>query len=894
MAERIVSPGVFTRERDLSFLPQGISQIGAAIVGPTQKGPSFVPTVITSFQEFIDIFGSYSKDYYTPYTVNEYLKSAGSVTVVRVGHLGGYSTGGFNLLATIYKVSSSAANGTAGEWTGSTAMFGGTQVVATFMPSAKNANGLGSISGSLAGTAGTDFQASASNFSLTLNGANATASFTGLSVLESGTVDTLEGSPAGYLPFNMNESADAPSLLGADSPAYMYKFFRSSISESIAHSVGTGTLYGARADDFTFGSPAVSCSFTHAGGNDTVYYAVMECEALSNVDFATGTETVSSDGLYTTTITGNSDTTVARTPFITSQGTSNPTDLFKVYMRSDGEASNLHYVVISDVKQPANSNSSPDYAMFTLALYSEDGTLKEGPWNKLNLDPDSNNYLVRIIGDQFQSVDANGEVVPYGDYPNKSKYIRIGDFNEDTFVGAKANMPMGYKAVLDPVPTSNNVPSASFSTIQAETKTTNDYNPSVPYGFKIGSWFNDNELGTNREYLSPIPKSETAGNNVNFALENMKGFGTATTTPILGTTADASSLVGTYQTANEIWAGDGVGLSISSSKVQLKYAVPFQHGFDGVCPGQPRNTDNAITDANTQGFDCSSAVASGSLSYKRAINAVSNPDDIDINMLVTPGVLHKLHSSVTNHAITKIEDRADAFYVMDSSEFGATVATSVDDVSRLDTNYVATYYPWVKITNPDDGIGNVWVPPSVVIPGVIAYTDKVAHEWFAPAGLNRGGLSTVRQVKKKLTHTDRDTLYDGRVNPIASFPGQGVVVFGQKTLQAKPSALDRINVRRLLIKLKKFIASSSRFLVFEQNDSSTRTRFLNIVNPFLETVQSNSGLSAFKVVMDESNNTPDVIDRNQLIGQIFIQPTRTAEFIVLDFTVLPTGAAFPE
>jgi len=186
------------------------------------------------------------------------------------------------------------------------------------------------------------------------------------------------------------------------------------------------------------------------------------------------------------------------------------------------------------------------------------------------------------------------------------------------------------------------------------------------------------------------------------------------------------------------------------------------------------------------------------------------------------------------------------------------------------------------------------VPPSVVLPGVIAYTDRVAHEWFAPAGLNRGGLTTVLEAKTRLTHAERDELYEGRLNPIASFPGQGVVVWGQKTLQSKPSALDRVNVRRLLIKLKKFIASSSRYLVFEQNDATTRNRFLNIVNPFLESVQANSGLSAFKVVMDDSNNPPDVVDRNQLVGQIFIQPTRTAEFIVLDFVILPTGATFPE
>ena len=155
-------------------------------------------------------------------------------------------------------------------------------------------------------------------------------------------------------------------------------------------------------------------------------------------------------------------------------------------------------------------------------------------------------------------------------------------------------------------------------------------------------------------------------------------------------------------------------------------------------------------------------------------------------------------------------------------------------------------------------------------------------------------FNRVLEAATRLTHAERDELYESRINPIATFPGQGVVVFGQKTLQGKPSALDRINVRRLLINLRKFIASTSRFLVFEQNTSATRSRFLNIVNPYMEQVQANAGLTAFRVVMDETNNTPDVVDRNQLVGQIFIQPTRTAEFIVLDFVVQPTGATFPE
>ena len=188
----------------------------------------------------------------------------------------------------------------------------------------------------------------------------------------------------------------------------------------------------------------------------------------------------------------------------------------------------------------------------------------------------------------------------------------------------------------------------------------------------------------------------------------------------------------------------------------------------------------------------------------------------------------------------------------------------------------------------------VFVPPSAVIPGVLAFNDKVAHEWFAPAGLNRGGIENAIQAERKLTQANRDDLYESNVNPIATFPGQGICVWGQKTLQKKASALDRVNVRRLLIRLKKFIASSSRFLVFEQNNGKTRARFLGIVNPFLESVQSNSGLSAFRIVMDDTNNTPDVVDRNILYGQIFVQPTRTAEFIVLDFTIQPTGATFPE
>jgi hypothetical protein len=305
--------------------------------------------------------------------------------------------------------------------------------------------------------------------------------------------------------------------------------------------------------------------------------------------------------------------------------------------------------------------------------------------------------------------------------------------------------------------------------------------------------------------------------------------------------------------------------------------------------------EEITTAANTQGFDLSDLTnANGGSAYSEALDLLSNQDEFDINLILMPGVIHSVHSAVTNKAIDVCEDRGDCFAIIDPVIYGSTVTNATTQAEGVDSNFAAMYWPWVKV--PDSQVAGTqrWVPPSVVLGGIYAFNDRVAHPWFAPAGLNRGGITTAIQAERKLTQGNRDTLYDSNVNPIATFPGQGVTVFGQKTLQKKSSALDRINVRRLLIRVKKFIASSSRFLVFEQNTAATRRRFLNIVNPFLETVQAQSGLSAFRVVMDETNNTPDTIDRNQLVGQLFLQPTRTAEFVVLDFTIQPTGASFPE
>jgi hypothetical protein len=251
------------------------------------------------------------------------------------------------------------------------------------------------------------------------------------------------------------------------------------------------------------------------------------------------------------------------------------------------------------------------------------------------------------------------------------------------------------------------------------------------------------------------------------------------------------------------------------------------------------------------------------------------------------------HGTTIGELVQMCEDRSDCFAIIDPILYAGGLSTAVAKGDARDSNYAAMYWPWIKI--PDTDLGrNVWVPASTVIPSVYAFNDRVAAPWFAPAGLNRGGIDIAVQTERKLTHANRDTLYESNVNPIATFPNAGVTVFGQKTLQKKSSALDRVNVRRLLIAAKKFIASTTKFLVFENNTAATRNRFLSIVNPYFENVQQRQGLYAFKVVMDESNNTPDVIDRNTMVGQIFLQPAKAAEFIVIDFNILPTGAAFPE
>ena len=586
--------------------------------------------------------------------------------------------------------------------------------------------------------------------------------------------------------------------------------------------------------------------------------------------------------------------------------------LFKVHTLSDGTLSNTKFKIeISNVKL-AGTVPGSEWGSFTLAVRAYSDTDKKPKYleifQNLNLDPESANYVARRIGNRYAYITYAGKLIQFGDFNNLSKYIRIEASDVSYPVSC---VPYGFESYSTPIDStaSNYVPAVQYSKASIYGLGPGKYPSGTVFGSVPGtdteiqalyptSSFGVGVENNTKQYFKPLPyygASDSNGTNIDFDLEdkvwgttNSKFYaqGTYVSTGSLLSPTLSGSIPSTYDAVNE------------STYVKLrKFIVGFQGGFEGQWPAIPINVGSDITAGNTQGLDCTNINSPGSIAYKQAIAAIGNPDEFDINLIVTPGIFREQHSYVTELVIDMCETRQDCFYIMDNVVFPASNQTvglidaAINTVATIDSNYVGTYYPWVKIldTNTNKIIS---VPPSVVLPAVYAANDNSAAEWYAPAGLNRGGIPTAVQVLDRVTHSERDELYEGRVNPIAAFPGQGICVWGQKTLQIAPSALDRINVRRLLINLKKFIASSSNYLVFEQNVASTRNRFLSIVTPYLESVQQRNGIYAFQVKMDAENNTPDLIDRNILYGQIYIQPTRTAEFIILDFNILPTGAQF--
>lgn len=446
-----------------------------------------------------------------------------------------------------------------------------------------------------------------------------------------------------------------------------------------------------------------------------------------------------------------------------------------------GSSVNVKYEIVS-----SNSGSG----LFTLVIrrgddYQNARTVLE-TWTNLSLDPNQNNYITYVIGDQTQVLSQDPSTGNYylqttGSYANKSKYVRVKSVNSPTpnYFGA------------------NGQPQAQFTA-------------SLPL---VGS------------------------GSYNGAFGGSQG---------------------------PLWGSINEQLNVYEN-------IP--------------NTVSSISTPNTniQGVHPSD--------YDAVINLLGNKDAYQFNSIYAPGLTVQNAPAEINSLLSLGSTRGDNIAVVDMVGYGQNIGTVTAASVGLDSSYGATYWPWVQINSPATGKLH-FVPASTLIPAVYEYNDKVSAAWFAPAGFTRGGLSTVIQPERKLSIDDRNTLYAAKVNPIANFPGVGTVIYGQKTLQQAASALDRVNVRRLLITLKSYITQVANNLVFEPNTQVTWNKFLNAVNPYLATVQQRQGLYSYNVVMDNTNNTPDSIDRNILNGSIYIQPTRVAEFVYLSFNITNTGASF--
>jgi len=549
-------------------------------------------------------------------------------------------------------------------------------------------------------------------------------------------------------------------------------------------------------------------------------------------------------------------------------------DLFRFWTLGSGRATNRQFKVVVANVRPSSAPSSQPFGSFDVIVRGFGDTdlrpVELERFANLSLDPGSPNYILKRIGDAHESFDTATRkfIRTQGRFDNRSSLIRV-ELNSNANFPPQA-IPFGFrgypKALYSGSNIGNglglgiaNVPSLPYTPNQFDAN--GNFNPGIVWGVSFVSGGVGFRMTAEAD---GVLTSFLTASDPDFTLANLT----------------SSYINGNLRYAYQ--AGWNRYAPILASGSLQSFAMPFYGGFDGF---DLRVTDPLyLNNSDTDGVI-------GVVALKRALDTVANPDMIGSDVIALPGQ-HNL--AVTDYARSLVNARRDMFYVMDLT--GSTRQEVIANLAarEIDDNYTAAYYPDLWYTEPLPSGKVVRVPPSVGVLGALALTDRVAQAFFAPAGLNRGGLAqfNVTDIVDRLDHGDRDALYDARINPITRFPNEGIVVFGQKTLQLRPSALDRINVRRLLILAKRAVAAEARQLVFEPNSPPNWTRFVNAVNPILEGYRRDRGINRFKVVMDSTTNTSDVIDRNEMRGKIFLEPVKAAEYITVDFIISAAGVAF--
>jgi hypothetical protein len=940
-----VSPGVYTSEKDLTFVAQSVGVTTLGLVGETLKGPAFEPVLISSFDEFKTYFGptSPAKDgrgnpkYELPYVAKSYLQESNQLFVTRVLGLTGYKpfkTFGIKTLGgiTVDKTQTPSDNGFTMEpsvtgITGSTVYtelsdkvsVDGTPItdyiVENFSTYGTGQTGNWFVIGLVPDANVTALDVEDELISPS-NGRNRESSFNNkewynVYFNQGGTINSVfsylfvwDGATFVGTKFTWD------ATLNTDYDNIVVAALRSRgkyVGQTLTHEVtaNTGVTITNQTElatnpfaEFTLntvglnsGSKSFTCSLDTTSSKYITKVLGVDVFDKSTDDFAVyvhesyprllkhafdqglvrGINTTLSYNLDGDNFLQPWDTTIS--PMVVSEVRGgNVADLFQVQTISDGESANFQVKIMI---QNINLDSGEFDFIVRDFNDTDDNLVVLEKFTRCSMNPDMPGYIARKIGTSD------------GEYELRSKFIMlIMDPNHPT-----DGFPAGFKGFL----TDNAFSGSTLGSVSYKTKYLSageviyyeaDGTPVLTNGDKVRkvSLGLSSQVGIDRD-LFKFKGSDSSGQSFGFHLSSNAS-----------TILDVNSKQIFHTTPYDL-EGTEKGMLEGIGFRKFTFAVyGGRDGFD-IYRDVRTNGDAYIFGKNTyvSGHTTNGGVLSNTVgnsdyyAYLQAIETFANPEAVDINVFATPGINFSDHSSLTTQAIDMVEnERADSLYIIGAPNITTTedIIGSLDTVA-LDTNYSATYWPWIQVRDTDNAT-QLYIPPTGEVVKNIALTDNVSYPWFAVAGYQRGLVNSIK-ASKKLTLDERDDLYANRINPIATFSDTGTIIWGNKTLQVRESALDRINVRRLLLRARKLISAVAVRLLFEQNDEQVRNEFLRLVNPILESIKKERGLFEFRVTV---SNDPEDIDANTLRGKIYVKPTRSLEFIDLEFIITPTGASF--
>lgn len=939
-----VSPGVYTSEKDLTFVAQSVGVTTLGLVGETLRGPAFEPILISNFDEFRTYFGgtSPSKDgagnpkFELPYVAKPYLQESNQLFVTRILGLSGYkpyntfgikTLGGVSVVLTDYSsttgitmdpnVFSTFTGSTIyGELTGKTSYEGDSiteyifsnfsgytnaQLGNWFVIGKPDADDVSALTSSkevvspLTGVNNSSSNHQKEWYNSFFNSGNTiTEVYSYLFVWNGTSFDVTRYEYEASLNEDYHDMVVAALRTRGSYSGQTLNYEIITNNNFELGSVSGSNLNTNPLGEFvisvtgsTSGSKTFTCSLdttsnkyiTKVLGSDVFdksksEFPVYVHEVYPNLlksSFDLGLiRGLSLDSVYELNgndFIGSWDTTIS--PMVVSEVRGGEvSDLFQVITISDGDSANYQVKIMI-------LNINLDSGEFDLVVRdfndTDENIVVLERFTRCSMNPDMPGYVARKVGTSD------------GEYELRSRYIMLSMSDShptDAF-------PAGFKGFKSNTSFGN----TTLGGLQYKTK--------YHVAGEIISYEPD---GT------PVLSSGDKIRKVSLGLSSQVGFdrdlfkykGLSASGETFGfhLSSNASTITSTnFQVTPYNLEGSDKGLLENINNRKFTFAV--FGGTDGwdIFRDVRTYNDSYIFGKNTyvSGHTTNGGVFSSSVgnsdyySFLEGIQTFSNPEAVDINVFATPGLNFFEHSSLTTQAIDMIEnDRADSLYII-SPPHVLTADEVVDDLDSvsLDSNYSATYWPWIQIRDTDNAT-QIFLPPTGEVVRNIALTDNVSYPWFAVAGYSRGLVNSIK-ASKKLTLDERDELYKNRINPIATFSDTGTIIWGNKTLQVRESALDRINVRRLLLRSRKLISAVAIRLLFEQNDEQVRNEFLRLVNPILESIKKERGLFDFRVTV---SNDPEDIDANTLRGKIFIKPTRSLEFIDVEFVITPTGASF--